>query len=98
MHWHKIITIYFVLRFQIGTSKFQIHFLLVENNLQTFIVRRLPCFGATKQNRTADLRVTNPLLYQLSYSGICTFGYFHTNLRFPTCSWKSQIGKSTSSL
>ena len=45
--------------------------------------------GATKQNRTADLRVTNPLLYQLSYSGICTFGYFHTNLRFPTCSWKS---------
>lgn len=26
--------------------------------------------GATKQNRTADLRVTNPLLYQLSYSGI----------------------------
>ena len=26
-------------------------------------------FGATKQNRTADLRVTNPLLYQLSYIG-----------------------------
>ena len=25
--------------------------------------------GATKQNRTAGLRVTNPLLYQLSYSG-----------------------------
>ena len=31
-------------------------------------------FGANKQNRTADLRVTNPLLYQLSYIGIsyCT--------------------------
>lgn len=27
-------------------------------------------FGAVMQNRTADLRVTNPLLYQLSYSGI----------------------------
>ena len=26
--------------------------------------------GANKQNRTADLRVTNPLLYQLSYIGI----------------------------
>ncbi len=27
-------------------------------------------FGANKQNWTADLRVTNPLLYQLSYIGI----------------------------
>lgn len=27
------------------------------------------CYGATKQNRTAGLRVTNPSLYQLSYSG-----------------------------
>ena len=26
-------------------------------------------YGATKQNRTAGLRVTNPSLYQLSYSG-----------------------------
>ena len=35
-----------------------------------FIDYYLFAFGATKQNRTADLRVTNPLLYQLSYSGI----------------------------
>ena len=32
-------------------------------------LRRYGTVGATKQNRTADLRVTNPLLYQLSYSG-----------------------------
>ena len=30
--------------------------------------------GATKQNRTAGLRVTNPSLYQLSYSG----NYIHS--------------------
>ena len=37
---------------------------------KTFTLYKLFSNGATKQNRTADLRVTNPLLYQLSYSGI----------------------------
>ncbi len=33
--------------------------------------------GATRQNRTADLRVTNPLLYQLSYSGMTLINISH---------------------
>ena len=37
-------------------------------------------YGATKQNRTADLRVTNPLLYQLSYSGTFSFAVLGTVL------------------
>ena len=36
--------------------------------------------GATKQNRTADLRVTNPLLYQLSYSGTSNILYMQKYL------------------
>jgi hypothetical protein len=31
---------------------------------------RLILFGAGKRNRTPDLRITNALLYRLSYSGI----------------------------
>jgi hypothetical protein len=30
----------------------------------------LNLFGAGKRNRTPDLRITNALLYRLSYSGI----------------------------
>ena len=28
-------------------------------------------FGAGEKSRTPDLRITNALLYQLSYTGIC---------------------------
>ncbi len=32
---------------------------------------RSPFFRADSETRTRDLRITNALLYQLSYSGIC---------------------------
>ena len=38
-----------------------------------FISSNRYVIGANRQNRTADLRVTNPLLYQLSYIGITLF-------------------------
>ena len=37
-------------------------------------------YGANKQNRTADLRVTNPLLYQLSYIGKYSLLLIYTTL------------------
>ena len=29
------------------------------------------CIGAGEESRTPDLRITNALLYQLSYAGVC---------------------------
>ncbi len=40
---------------------------LVETRMRTVYIA-LQC-GAGKRNRTSDLRITNALLYQLSYSG-----------------------------
>ena len=31
---------------------------------------------AQSRNRTSDTRIFSPLLYQLSYLGICRFGFF----------------------
>ena len=41
-------------------------------------------FGALRQNRTADLRVTNPLLYQLSYKSIsiCNYTIYSKNFQY----------------
>ena len=43
---------------------------------ELFTVRKLYSNGAIGQNRTADLQVTNLLLYQLSYNSIKHNNYY----------------------